>query len=201
MYGPCHLSEAVGEVVLVVSDHRVPAVHQQTPLRSLPCPEHRQPIIFLKAEVQTGKGESTARIGCKIPQVPLQDTPPFSLDLSKSHRWLILISNKWVVTERSLHLCQTQAEQKTLCLPCEIGLQGSGPGVLFGTGVGVIRPCWGNNGYEWESLTQPDNWISVVVFAYRSCIFFQNPPVLQSAGPCEELLSSTDEQDIEYELI
>lgn len=45
---PCeaHLSEPIREVVLVVSDHGVPSVHQQTPLGSLSRPEDTEPIIF-----------------------------------------------------------------------------------------------------------------------------------------------------------
>lgn len=41
MVCPCeaHLSEPIREVVLVVSDHGVPPVHQQTPLGSLSRPE------------------------------------------------------------------------------------------------------------------------------------------------------------------
>lgn len=53
-------------------------------------------------------------------------------------------------------------------------------------------------GYEWDSLTQTDYWISVLVFTYHSCIFFQNLPDLQSVAPYVKLPSSTYKQDIKY---
>jgi len=58
-----HLSEPIREVVLVVSDHGVPSVHQQTPLGSLSCPEdtdnQSSSTLHLKIYSQTQAEQKT----------------------------------------------------------------------------------------------------------------------------------------------
>lgn len=48
-----HLSKAIREVVFVISDHRVPAVHQQPPPGPLPCPERDE--LWLNSSHQSSR--------------------------------------------------------------------------------------------------------------------------------------------------